>query len=129
MVRIWLESDLESRARKCLISQRTTRMGLDECRALIEEKDRFNRAIFQRRHGFDLFRDRRRYDAVLCNSHLIPEATTAAAETGIERFAPVLLTAAVAAMNADAPGCDALRERYPREVVRLSTPQCSSLHA
>jgi cytidylate kinase len=129
LIRIWLESDLESRARKCLVSQQTTRLGLDECRALIEEKDRFNRAIFRRRHSFDLFHDRQRYDAVLCNSHLIPEATPAAAEAGIERFAPVVLAAVVAVMKADAPGSDALRQRYPREIMRLATPKYSSLRA
>src|ERR1700754_819367 len=75
MVRIWLESDFQSRTRKCIVSQRSGRLSPDECSDLIRDKDEFNRAIFLRRHGFDLFRDRRRYDAILCNSHLIPEAT------------------------------------------------------
>jgi cytidylate kinase len=44
--------------------------------------------MFLRRHGFDLFRDRARYHAVLCNSHLIPGATWRDAQRGIEAFAP-----------------------------------------
>ncbi|MEV8440785.1 cytidylate kinase family protein [Actinosynnema sp. NPDC051121] len=129
MVRIWVESDLPSRVRKCLVSQQATHLGPDECQALVEEKDQSSRAVFQRRHSFDLFQDRQRYDAILCNSHLIPEATTAAAEAGIEQFAPVVFAATVAMMNGDAPSFDALRERYPREVRRIATPRDFSLHA
>jgi cytidylate kinase len=38
LVRIWIESDLESRVRKCLVSQRSGRLDAHECRSLIEEK-------------------------------------------------------------------------------------------
>lgn len=128
LVRIWIESDFPSRVRKCVVSQQTTRLGPDECRALIEDKDRSTRAIFQRRHGFDLFEDRQHYDAILCNSHLIPDATMEAAEAGIETFAPVVWAAAVSMLSGDAAGIDAVRARYPQEVRCIGTPKDFALH-
>lgn len=129
MGRIWIDSDLESRVRKCVVSQGTKRVGSDECRVLIEEKDGFNRAVFRRRHGFDLFKDRHRYDVILCNSHLIPEATTAAAAAGIESFAPVVYAAATAIMKSDESNFDALQERYPREILRIAPVRGSYMRA
>lgn len=126
MVRIWLESDFPSRVRKCVVSQRSRRLSPDECGALIREKDDYNRAIFLRRHGFDLFEDRYRYDVVLCNSHLIPEATAMAAESGINAFAPVVYAAATAAMASDESSSLVLQERHPREVLRI-TPSAPSV--
>lgn len=129
MVRIWIESDLESRVRKCVVSQPDKQLGPEECRALIEEKDGFYRAIFRRRHGFDLFTDRHRYDAIICNSHLIPEATTAAASRGIESFAPVVNAVATAIMNSKEPAFDNLQEHYPREVLRIGPVGNSCIRA
>ena len=57
MVRVWIESDLESRARKCLVSQERTRLSLRDCRDHVRAKDRDTRDRFLRRHGFDLFSD------------------------------------------------------------------------
>src|SRR5246127_2312942 len=75
VVRIWIESDLPSRTRKCLVSLGSAPRPLGECEAVLRSKDDYNQAMFLRRHGFDLFNDRERYHAVLCNSHLIPSAT------------------------------------------------------
>jgi cytidylate kinase len=41
MGRIWIDSDLESRVRKCVVSQRTKQLRPGECRVLIEKKDGF----------------------------------------------------------------------------------------
>ena len=117
MARIWIGSDLPSRTRKCLVSLGSEPRPLAECEALLRAKDDHNRAMFLRRHGFDLFRDRDRYHAVLRNSHLIPSATGHDARRGIEAFAPVVLDTALAVMGADAGGPATLRARHPREVL------------
>jgi cytidylate kinase len=128
LVRIWIESDLESRVRKCLVSQRSGRLDARECRSLIEEKDGFNRRIFQCRHGFDLFMDRDRYDAVLCNSHLIPTATVVAAHRGIDVFGPVVRASAISVMTSDGLGAGALLQDNPREVHRITVPTNTAAH-
>lgn len=120
LVRIWIESDLESRVRKCLVSQRSKQLGTEEYKRLIQDKDEFNRHIFRWRHGFDLFTDRHRYDAVLCNSHLIPVATAAAANSGIEAFAPIVYAGAIYVMKSDESGAHHLRQANPREVQRIT---------
>jgi len=119
MVRIWIESDLPSRTRKCLVSLDDEPRPLGECEAVLRAKDDQNRAMFLRRHGFDLFRDRERYHAVLCNSHLIPRATGQESRRGIETFAPVVHDAAIAVLGARADGLAELRAGYPREVLTV----------
>ena len=119
MVRIWIESDLPSRTRKCLVSLGDEPRPLDECEALLRAKDGCNQAMFLRRHGFDLFRDRERYHAVLCNSHLIPAAAGQEAQRGIKTFAPVVRDAALAVMGADPGGRAELRAGCPREVLAI----------
>ena len=120
LIRIWIESDLMSRTRKCLVSQRSKRLDDQECRRLIEDKDTYNRDIFRQRHGFDLFTDRNRYDAVLCNSHLIPAPTQTAANSGIGAFAPIVHAAVTALLEQDMTRLRAVRERSPREVLSIS---------
>jgi cytidylate kinase len=124
VVRIWIESDLPSRTRKCLVSLGGEPRPLGECEAVLRSKDGYNRAMFLRRHGFDLFRDRERYHAVLCNSHLIPSATGQESRRGIEAFAPVVRDAALAVLEGGADSPAELRAGYPREVlaVRGCTP-------
>jgi cytidylate kinase len=91
---------------------------------VLRSKDDYNRAMFLRRHGFDLFRDRERYHAVLRNSHLIPSATEQESKRGIEAFAPVVRDAALAVLKADPDDLAELHTRHPREVlgVRGCTP-------
>jgi len=120
LIRIWIESDLESRVRKCIVSQRSNYLGADECRDLIQEKDEFNRHMFRRRHSFDLFADRHRYDAVLCNSHLISAATSMAANSGIETFAPVVHATVTCVMKSDEGRAQTLRKFRPKEVERIT---------
>src|SRR5580693_7711268 len=116
MVRIWIESDLPSRTRKCLVSLGGQPRPLAECEALLRAKDDHNRAMFLRRHGFDLFTDRERYHAVLCNSHLIPAATGPESRRGIEEFAPVVRDTALAIVSADTGGIAELRASHPCEI-------------
>jgi cytidylate kinase len=119
MARIWIESDLPSRTRKCLVSLGDAPRPLAECETVLRAKDDHNRAMFLRRHGFDLFRDRARYHAVLCNSHLIPGATQRDAERGIEAFAPIVRDAALAVMGADPAGLARLWTRDEPELLAI----------
>ncbi|MGH3252351.1 MAG: cytidylate kinase family protein [Trebonia sp.] len=123
VVRIWIESDLPSRTRKCLVSLGDDPRPLNECEKVLRVKDDHNRAMFRRRHGFDLFTDRERYRAVLCNSHLIPSATEQAAQRGIEAFAPVVRETALAVMAGDEAVMTRLREQKPREVLAVNGTQ------
>ena len=123
VVRIWIESDLPSRTRKCLVSLGNDPRPLNECEKVLRVKDGHNRAMFRRRHGFDLFTDREHYHAVLCNSHLIPSATGQAAQRGIEAFAPVVLETALAVIAGDEAVMARLREQKPREVLAVSGTQ------
>lgn len=120
VVRIWIESDLPSRTRKCLVSLGSEPRPLGECEAVLRSKDDYNRAMFLRRHGFDLFCDRERYHAVLCNSHLIPTATGQESRRGIEAFAPVVRDAALAVLEGRADGLAELRAGHPREVLAVT---------
>lgn len=129
LVRIWLESDSESRSRKCVVSKRSEGLRLAECRALIQAKDDFNRDMFRRRHGFDLFHDRGRYDAVLCNSHLIPVASVLAARAGIEAFAPVVRAAVECVLRSEETRARSLEETNPMEVHRITISDDTSLSA
>lgn len=120
LVRIWIESDIPSRTRKCMISQRPTRLSLAECRQLIQEKDEYNRNMFQRRHGFDLFRDRIRYDVVLDNSHLIPDATQTSSERGIATFAPIVHAITTGLLRQEITALRAIQDIHPRTVISVS---------
>lgn len=91
MIRLWIESDEPSRVRKCLVSQSDPTATMEQCQELITRKDGATRTSFLRRHSFDLFRDRERYDLILDNSNLIPRATKECAATGISKFAPVVM--------------------------------------
>ena len=100
MVRLWIESNESSRTRKCYVSQGNNKdRDLKECRQLINQKDGDTRMKFQRRLSFDLFTDRSRYNVILDNSRLIPEATTEVAQRGIATFAPIVLEAVKYCIN------------------------------
>lgn len=119
MVRIWIESDFPSRVRKCVVSQSSELRSFEECRELVQTKDETTRSSFLRRHGFDLYRDRRRYHAVLCNSHLIPNATKDDAKRGIESFAPVVHAATISVMASDEANLNTLRLNHSQEVLSI----------
>ena len=91
LIRVWIESDEDSRVRKCYVSHGEMKMHeLDQCRRLIREKDASARSKFRKRLHFDLFTDMSRYDALLCNSNLITEPTEHCSRIGIRTFTPVM---------------------------------------
>ncbi len=91
LIRIWIESDEDSRMRKCYVSQGQKKaFDLSECRRLIHEKDTSAYLKFTRRLNFDLFTDMSRYDAILSNTDLIPEPTDRCSRVGISTFTPVV---------------------------------------
>lgn len=91
LIRLWIESDEDSRMRKCYVSQGIKKvLTLNECRRLIHEKDHTTRSQFLKRLTFDLFSDMRRYDTILSNTDLIPEPSDKCSRTGIRTFAPVV---------------------------------------
>lgn len=90
LIRIWIESDEASRTRKCFVSQNEKTLDLAGCKSLITQKDGDTREKFLRRLNFDLFTDMSKYDAVISNSSLIPEATDESSQLGIHSFTPVV---------------------------------------
>lgn len=91
LVRIWLDSDIPSRTRKSFVSQgENQELDLRGCQDLLAQKDGSTRETFRRLHGFDLFEDRDRYDAIICNTDLIPQPTAEASAEGIRTFTPVV---------------------------------------
>jgi cytidylate kinase len=91
LIRVWIESDEDSRMRKCYVSQGQKKLlNLSECHQLIHEKDNGVRSQFIRRLKFDLFTDMSRYDTILSNTDLIPEPTDQCSRVGIRAFAPVV---------------------------------------
>lgn len=93
MLRIWLESDHRSRARKCFVSHLPSPPTLEECGKHIEEKDRESRHIFKSIHGFDLLGDDEVFDLIVDSSELISDSTREAADVGIATLDPVLTEA------------------------------------
>ncbi|WP_427174520.1 cytidylate kinase family protein [Arthrobacter sp. 92] len=110
MVRIWIEFDLDSRARKCYVSQCDPVLSIEQCKTLADAKDESTRQSFLRRHGYDLRQDRHKYDRVITNSHLIPKATHMAAAEGIRVFSPTLLKAVLGAGRQKGHPIDPVRE-------------------
>jgi cytidylate kinase len=100
MIRIWLESDSQSRKWKCFVSQGPNpRLTLDECEKLIWEKDSRARNRFRRLHSFDLFYNRAIFDVVLDNSRFIEAPTYSSARKGIQQFHPILMASVKTLMN------------------------------
>lgn len=105
LVRIWLESDCDSRTRKCYVSQGSdVTRDMPGCLELITAKDESTRARFLRMYRFDLMSDHEQFDVKLTNAHLIPTATRSCADFGIATFEPVLEAAVRVATDACLPG-------------------------
>ena len=91
MIRLWIESDIPSRTRKCYVSQgKDKKLTISKCQKLINKKDNDTRNNFLRRLDFDLYTDREKYDIILDNSILIPKPSQKMANIGIAKFAPVI---------------------------------------
>ena len=117
LIRIFIESDRRSRSWKCFVSQGGTgRLSVPECLDLIRDKDQSTRDVFMRVHGFDIFADRARFDAVLDNSHLLSEPSAKAAARGIAAFDEVVVAVVDALTHESLSGLDALDGRCLRYV-------------
>lgn len=81
---VWIESDLESRFRKCFVSylERGDPKTHDECRDIVIGKDAKSREIFMTNWGFDIYSDRSPFNIVLDASSLIPRANLETAYQG-----------------------------------------------
>lgn len=94
LIRIWIDSTLETRTWKSFVSQgELPTQSLEECRVFVQEKDDFNRSLFLRMLGFDLYTSRSVFNVCLDNSSVITEPTAAASQRGIEQFEPIVRAA------------------------------------
>jgi cytidylate kinase len=84
VVFIWIESDPESRFRKCFVSylERGAPKSYRECRDIVIAKDAKSREIFMENWGFDIYTDRSPFNIVLDASSLIPHADLETAQQG-----------------------------------------------
>jgi len=126
LIRIWMESDEDSRTRKCYVSQGDQKnLNIARSGQLVNQKDNDTRDKFKRRLGFDLFTDKSRYDAIICNTDLIPNATDSSARQGITSFSPVVHDVADFLVRKTIGFCTDLKamdiiEKYDSMVLRLS---------
>lgn len=128
IVRIWIESDEESRDRKCFVSQgERPSLTIEQCRELVYNKDEETRQNFARRHNFDLRVDRAHYDLILCNSHLIPNADRDSARAGIEAFAPAVFAACTEFMSVGSLR-DETMTNYSREILYVGALNQKEVH-
>jgi cytidylate kinase len=81
---VWIESDLESRLRKCFVSyvERDDPKSYGECRDMVIAKDAKSREIFMSNWGFDIYTDQSPFNIVLDASSLIPRADLETAKQG-----------------------------------------------
>jgi cytidylate kinase len=81
---VWIESDPESRFRKCFVSylERGDPKTHSECRDIVIAKDAKSREIFMANWGFDIYTDLSPFNIVLDASSLIPRADSATAQQG-----------------------------------------------
>lgn len=88
---IWLESSLESRVKKAIVSHRgKTGMTPDQLRTLIRSKDLTLASYFKTAYGFDVVRDREVFDVILEVSTCIHEATLEASWCSISQVQQVI---------------------------------------
>lgn len=87
-LRVWIESDRQSRAIKARVSQypHGPILPLAACQALVDEKDDTTAARLRPLLGSDVRHDRTPFDLVLDNSALIDEPSVESARRGISRF-------------------------------------------
>lgn len=94
LIRVWINSTLESRTWKCFVSQGSRpAMPLACWKDYVEKKDDRNQKLFLRTIGFDLYGDRAVFAVELDNSALIAAPTEAAAQVGIRQFGPIVRAA------------------------------------
>src|SRR5215213_11313128 len=93
-VRVWIESDVSSRNRKCIVSAlMQDEPTPDDPAELVRLKDKFSTERFQHLYGFELSPAPSIFDVIADNSEFIAEPTVACAERGIAAFHPQLVRA------------------------------------
>lgn len=90
-VRVWIESDLTSRIRKCFVSHLGDGVGWDEATSRVLEKDAFTEARLASTRGLAYGPGTAAFDIIANNETLIPQPTLESAAAGIAAFQPVLL--------------------------------------
>lgn len=92
-VRVWIESDLPSRERKCFVSHLGEGVGWDEAKSRVAGKDAFTQSRLEKTSGCAYHPGTALFDVIANNETLIPEPTRDSATSGIAAFQPVLLEA------------------------------------
>lgn len=87
---MWIESDEESRVRKCYVSHLDgVTLTMDQARSIVHSKDDVTRDVLIRTSG-QRYRADERFHIVVSNSDLIPEPTKEAAARGVRIFQPLI---------------------------------------
>lgn len=90
VVKMWIQSDFDSRVRKCYVSHLdNSRISLQDAAVVVREKDSITRKVLQDSLGMAYEADER-FDLVVSNSDLIPAATVAAAVHGVGIFSQLV---------------------------------------
>jgi cytidylate kinase len=107
-VRVWIESTLESRARKARVSQEPYGpfLSIDECAELLERKDNTTADRLAPLIGADIRQDRSVFEVVLDNSALISAPAISAARVGIARFHDQLCRSILPHLDSSADDAD-----------------------
>lgn len=119
-VRVWIESDLISRSRKCLTSLGHTAPAVHNCGVHINAKDAVDVRRVADEYGAVFAADPEIFDVVLDNSIFASDTSASSTAEGIRRFQPYLL-AAVRAATGSTGALTELMWRDPaeyRQVVR-----------
>jgi cytidylate kinase len=117
LIRIWLESDLPSRARKCYVSMDGRTAGVPQCAAHVHHKDMLDVERLLKGHEGIYGPNPEIFDAMLDNSDLIPDATRSCADKGIAIFQDYML-ATVEHFMGDDGRLHSLHRRNPRQFRR-----------
>lgn len=110
MLRLWIESDLPSRERKFIVSQKRAHEPFRDT-TIVARKDSASRRNFANAYGFDIEKDHIPFDIKLVNTSLIERATIQCSNRGIALFAPVVFDA----VKSWADGRPWLRHLHHRE--------------
>lgn len=99
-LRIWLESDRDSRLAKCAVSYRRSGDAPPcELAPMLDAKDGFSVERFRRLYGISFGYDDDLFDLYLDNSEYITAPTVRASDEGIAAFHPIFVNAVVDALR------------------------------
>jgi len=68
--KIWLDADLDTRAKR--VSQRSN-ISVDEAKTRIRNRDEFDRQLYLKLYGFDIFKDKTPFNFVISTDFLTAE--------------------------------------------------------